>query len=374
MFRKREAASLRFPDRSTCHGPRARHDLGRRAFTVGALAAFAAACTGRQSDVRSARGEVSRDPASAVGLWSFFDLPANDPRSRELSGIAWDATENVLWAVQDESPSVVALLPDREFRSWRFGETVRVDIGGPVDLEGLVVLPDGFIVCSEDGPRVVEVDRTGRLRRDIVMPSAFRDARRNKSLESLTASPSGRYLFTTSETALTRDGAKATTSSGTRVRIVRMGGDPTGKSYEHEVSEHIYETDSAPYEGGDWGVADLAALDDDELFVLERGFAIGRGNAARIYQTKLDARASCFGVDKLSRASPALPKTLRVDLGKLAARGLPEPKQVQASPLLDNYEGITLGPRLPDGRASVIVVSDDNGRTTQFARILVLAL
>ena len=40
-----------------------------------------------------------------------------------------------------------------------------------------------------------------------------------------------------------------------------------------------------------------------------------------------------------------------------------------ASEPIDNVEGITLGPRLPDGRRAVVLVSDDNfnpAQTTQF--------
>jgi hypothetical protein len=63
-----------------------------------------------------------------------------------------------------------------------------------------------------------------------------------------------------------------------------------------------------------------------------------------------------------------------VDLAKLPAKGLPAAKQTQESPLLDNYEGLAVGPVLPDGRQSLILVSDDNARTDQFARIVVLAV
>ncbi|HVH45523.1 MAG TPA: esterase-like activity of phytase family protein [Labilithrix sp.] len=346
-------------------GHRPEQTLARRAFLVGtATAAFATACTRTRQNTPAS---CARGPAQ-VELWSFFDLPADDPRSRELSGVAWDTERRVLWAVQDETPYIVALIPDRDFRSWRFGETITVDAGGPVDLEGLVVFRDGFFVCSEQGPRIFEVDRTGTFRSDLAVPPRFREARSNKSLESLTMSPSGRYLFTTTEAALERDGERATAQTGTRVRILRM--DRTSA----QLAEHTYETDSAPYEGGDWGIADLAAISDTELFVLERGWSKGRGNTARIYQTALDERASCLGLDQLSATGPVLAKTLRVDLSKLQATGLPEPKQPQPAPLLDNYEGIALGPRLPNGRQSLLVVSDDNGHANQFARVLVLAV
>ena len=41
---------------------------------------------------------------------------------------------------------------------------------------------------------------------------------------------------------------------------------------------------------------------------------------------------------------------------------------------MDNFEGLTLGPRLKSGRRALILVSDDNGRPEQTARILVLGL
>ena len=51
---------------------------------------------------------------------------------------------------------------------------------------------------------------------------------------------------------------------------------------------------------------------------------------------------------------------------------MPRAKQPQPSPLLDNYEGLARGPALPDGRRAIIVASDDNGRSDQTARVLVL--
>jgi len=54
-------------------------------------------------------------------------------------------------------------------------------------------------------------------------------------------------------------------------------------------------------------------------------------------------------------------KTLLLDLDTL---GLP----------LDNVEGMTLGPRLPDGRRSLLLVSDNNFAPGQFTQFLLFAL
>jgi len=304
-----------------------------------------------------------------IDLYSWFDLPVGDPRSREISGVAWDEGTRTLWGVQDETANVVTLVPDRDLRNWGFGPTTTLRMNFPLDLEGIVVLPDGFIVASETGPRILEVDRQGRLRKDIPLPEHFAKARDNKSLESLTMSPDGRYLFTTSEETLGCDGERTTSELGSRLRILRIAR-ATG-----EYEEHAYGTDKRPQTSGDYGVADLAALSSDELLVLERGWARGTGNTARIYRVTLaDPAASCLGNPALGNDVAVLDKKLVVDLAHLPAKGLPAAKQQQQSALLDNYEGMTLGPRLPDGRASIILISDDNGRSDQYARILVLAV
>ena len=304
----------------------------------------------------------------SVEVWSWFDLP-EDPRSRELSGIAWDEATRTLWGVQDETANIVPLIPDAELRKWGFGPVIVLKMSFPLDLEGIVITPDGFIVSSEKGPRVLEVDRSGKLRRDIPLPPHFSKARDNKSLESLSMSPDGRYLFTTSEEALSCDGAKATTTAGTRIRILRTNRDGS------EPEEHAYVTDPLPHDGGDYGVADLAALSADDVLVLERGWARGAGNTARIYRVSLaDPVTSCLSVPELTAQAPLLPKRLVVDLAKLPVTGLPAAKQKQDSALLDNYEGLAIGPVLPDGRRSLIVVSDDNAHADQFARIVVLAV
>ena len=338
--------------------------VGRRQLLEGLAGLGLVACT-RQTETATPR-RLNHAP---VELYSVYDLPSDDARSKELSGIAWDPAANLLWAVQDESPSVVALVPDPQLRSWKLAQTIQVTCDGTLDLEGIVLTKDGFILASEDGPRVVEVRRDGRFVREIGLPERFRDARHNKSLESLTLTPSGRFLFTTTEVALPRDGDVATPEAGTRVRIVRLDRE-TGR-----IDEYAYATDPAPFANGDYGVADLAAVSDNELLILERGWAAMRGNTARIHHVTIDDHTStCGSVDSLSAATPALTKRLYLDLGHLVAKGLPTPKQPQANAIMDNYEGLSIGPKLEDGRSSLIVISDDNGHSNQVARILVLAL
>lgn len=347
--------------------------LGRRELlrAMGGLGVSSIAGCARRPESPLAAGG-----AGDVAVWSCFDLP-QEPRTRELSGVAWDAETQTLWAVQDERAALVPLRPDPELRRWSLGEPLHLGIDGPLDLEGVVITERGFLVASEIGPRIIEVDRAGRFVRDVVPPGKFVEAVANKSFESLALDPDRRVLYTTSETALPRDagatprdgdGDGDAAGGGPRVRIVRTDL-ATGA-----VTEHAYATDVG-LAGGDHGVSEIAALATDDLFVLERGYRDGTGNTVRIYRVDLsDGASACTATERLAAGAAVLPKRLVVDLAKLPATCAPPPKQPQPTPLMENFEGLAFGPRLPDGRRSLVLVSDDNGRDDQTARVVVLAM
>lgn len=348
-----------------------RRDLFRQ-LAAGCLGGLSVTCSRHLPSALPVTPEGPTRPGAPfsgpVQIWSVFDLP-DDPRSRELSGIAWDAARKILYGIQDENANIVPLEPHEDFHRWTLGTPIPLAVSGKLDTEGIIATEDGFIVASEVGPRIIEVDRVGRFRRDVPLPAKFSEALHNKSFESLSASPDGRYLYTTSETALPRDGERATPTAGARVRILRLDRTTGG------TVEHAYTTDAAREVSDDYGVADLAAIGPDELLVLERGWTRNLGNVARIYRTSLgDPTSVCQMVESLADGSPVLAKTLFVDLERMPAHGLPPSKQPQPTPLMDNYEGIAVGPGLPDGRRALFLVSDDNGHSDQFARIVVLAV
>ena len=98
---------------------------------------------------------------------------------------------------------------------------------------------------------------------------------------------------------------------------------------------------------------------------MERSFSVGvpgTGNEIKLYSVALPGATNVLGVPSLAGLDvQPVQKTLLLDLGSL---GIP----------LDNVEGMTLGPKLPDGRQSLVMVSDNNFAASQFTQFLLFAL
>ena len=295
-----------------------------------------------------ARAECS----GGVTLHAFYDLPRDDDRRHGLSGIAWDAESGVLWAVSDSRPSIVALRPDAGWKTFAFGETVTLPLRIKWDAEAVASGGDRFFIGAEAGPAVIEIDRNGRFLREVELPASFRKSRDNHGLESLALLPDRKTLVVANEHAFEGDGGMGDAREGTLVRMTLL---PAG-------TQHAYRSDPVFDAGPDGrvGVVDVTPLSATRFLVTERHYVPHVGNAVRIYCADL--------------AGDAVKKSLLVDVGNLPADGVPPPPGAQRHPLLDNFEGLAVGPNLPDGRRLLFLVSDDNSNPRQVARVLVLAV
>lgn len=195
--------------------------------------------------------------------------------------------------------------------------------------------------------------------------------RNNLAFESLTITPDQRTLYTATESALVQDGAIATPTTGSRARIIQynLATGQAEKEYLYSV-EAIANAPNPTTGAADNGLVDLLALDNrGNLLAVERSFAVGRGNTIRIYQISLQGATDITTIDSLSSLSAdqlaalqPVSKTLVLNLDDLE---LPTGT--------DNIEGIEFGPKLADGRQSIVLVSDNNFSTNQFTQILALS-
>jgi hypothetical protein len=306
-----------------------------------------------------------------VELLAVADLPRVDA-TQGLSGTFFDAATSTLFAIQDVAPSLVPLTPSADYKTWTPAAPITLS-GRPNaawDGEGLTRVGDTFYaVTVETVPLVERFDASGAYVGPVDVPAHYaKQPLGNKGLESLSLSPSGKYLFTANEGALTIDGTLSTKASGTLVRILRREL-ATGQDEEHAYRTEPLGAGSV----GDMGVSDVTAIDDGTVLVLERGFQADFGNTVRIFRVALSSGPDVLGVAALDANTPVVEKTLVVDLGTLPSDGVTHPG-IEPNPILDNYEGLALGPTLPDGRRIVFVTSDDNASAEQVPRILTLAV
>jgi Esterase-like activity of phytase len=194
--------------------------------------------------------------------------------------------------------------------------------------------------------------------------------RNNLAFESLTISPNQKSLYTATEEALFQDGATASDTTGTRSRIIKYNlatGQPT--------QEFIYVTDpiakpANPVDGAkNNGLVDLLAIDNQgTLLALERSFSVGSGLTIKIYQVTLAGASDVQFIEALSSLSPRKLARLQPAQKKL----LLNLDDLKLEKGLDNIEGLTFGPPLPDGRRLIVLVSDNNFSDRQFTQILAI--
>ncbi len=237
------------------------------------------------------------------------------------------------------------------------------------DGEGLALTRKGdLLVSSETEPSIRRFSLDGTLLEELPVPQKFRvapegQATRNQTFESLSLSPNNRSLFTAVEGPLAADGQTA--DGENRIRILRY--EDRGKGGFKPAEEFYYLTEPGQ------SVSEVVALSEKELLVLERGFVSGEGNTVRVFRVSLKGAEDVSGEPTL--AEPGLQpvqKELLVDLADCPTSGATTPG-MQENPLLDNYESLALGPRLPGGRRSLLLQSDDNFNDVQVTRVISLA-
>ena len=96
---------------------------------------------------------------------------------------------------------------------------------------------------------------------------------------------------------------------------------------------------------------------------VERSFARGVGVGVRLYLAGLDGADNVLGKPSLREHPDIRPmsKLLLFDLGRLGV-------------MLDNIEAVTFGPRLADGRRTLILLADNNFREFQVTQVLAFAV
>jgi hypothetical protein len=311
-----------------------------------------------------------------------------------LSSITYDGEADVFYVLSDDqaAPRFYELRIDLD--DGTLGDVTFVDVttllapdGLPypaagVDPEGLTLTGDGELLVTSEGianagiaPWVRRYTTDGTYLADLPVPEAFtpgagRGVRQNLAFEAAAVTPNGRRAFVGMEAALVQDGPAATTTAGTFARILRydLRRDRLDRQYVY-VTDPIAEPSVPPTAFAVNGLVELLPLSgsgNGSMLAMERSFSVGApgtGNTIKLFDVSVAGATDVNGVDGIADVSRLRPvrKSLLLDLDTL---GIP----------LDNVEGMVLGPDLPDGRQSLMLVSDNNFSPTQFTQFLLFAI
>ncbi len=222
-------------------------------------------------------------------------------------------------------------------------------------------------------PFVRETAPDGKFMAKLTLPSMFdmQDAkttgpRDNLTFEGLSFTPDHDALWLGMESALAQDGPIATVDAGSIARFTKF--DLSGKV----LGQYAYPVDPIQSKTGgphsDNGVSEVLALDANRLLVVERSGVEGPDKWTmyiRIYEADAAGATDVSGVASLAGASyQPMKKRLILDLSKLPELGSP------TLPFVDNIEGVSFGPDLPDGHRSLMLVSDNNFNPVQVTQFL----
>ena len=216
-------------------------------------------------------------------------------------------------------------------------------------------------------PFVREMRLDGSYVSQLALPAIFgfdagkkTGVRKNLGPEGLAFTPGGDTLWAAMEGPLIQDGPPPSVgSTGGPIRFTQFAvssGQPIRQiAY---VADAIPKSSLIPGGPADNGVSEIWMASEQSMLVLERSYALGVGNSIRLYQIDTQDGDDVIAMPKLEpgKFKPAA-KRLLFDF---ASAGLPQ---------LDNIEGMTRGPNLPNGNPTLIFVSDDNfniSQVTQF--------
>ena len=206
---------------------------------------------------------------------------------------------------------------------------------------------DGSLIATLPLPAMFSMPLPGAVAQG--KASGVRD---NLGFEGLSFAADGQSLWAAIEAPLLQDGPVADFVAGAHNRITRFGRDG------QVLAQYVYPLEkvaaiAGPTRFAENGISEILAIDEHRLLVIERA-GVQDAQAAFhefvcVFEMDVRGATDVKDVAALAGASytPAS-KRLVLDMNTL---GLPR---------LDNIEGISWGPTLANGHASLVMVSDDN--------------
>lgn len=187
---------------------------------------------------------------------------------------------------------------------------------------------------------------------NLLMHSTEKGPRQNGTLEGLTFADHFKTLFVSLEEPLYEDGPRADIiENKPYIRIFKY--DLASKT---NTAQYAYKLEPIAHPGFFTkafkinGIPDILSLGNNKLLVMERSFSTGRlACTIRLFITDLSKATNIKNNPSLKTNTAFIPasKKLLLNMDDLGI-------------YIDNIEGVTFGPNLPNGHRSLVFVADNN--------------
>jgi hypothetical protein len=319
-----------------------------------------------------------------------YNMPFNGTTVGGLSGIDYDSSRKVYYLICDDRSErqsarfYTVQIPENNYDgdSIRFTHVTYLRMpDGNVYPSAKALAPDPeamrynthtrHLVWSSEGERIIsgqgniindpgiyDTDSSGQFLGSYPLPEQFHmratenGPRRNGVFEGLGFTPDGRYMFVSLEEPRYEDGPRADLKDTTAyIRIIKYDlrtRQPIAQyAYKLAPVAHPSVPDSAFRVNG---ISDILVLSETQLLVMERSFSTGvKNNTVRVFKVDLQHATDINNVTSLRETTHFIPaqKTLLLNFDELDT-------------FVDNVEGMTFGPVLPNRHRSLIFVVDNN--------------
>jgi len=232
--------------------------------------------------------------------------------------------------------------------------------------EGERIVKQGETVLID--PAVNTVFTTGKYISTILLPDNLKmhtsesGPRRNGVLEGLAFADNYKTLYVNLEEPLYQDGSRADVKpNDALIRIYKFDW-----KTKQNTAQYAYKLEPVAYpakpENGFKvnGIPDILSINKNQLLVTERSFSEGHeGCVIRVFLADLTRADNVISNPSLTKNPPMhlVGKKLLLNMDDLKI-------------YIDNIEGATFGPTLPNGHKSIIFVADNNFSKTEKTQFL----
>jgi len=262
-----------------------------------------------------------------------------------------------------------------------------------LDPEAITRLPDGDLLIASEAntdakprsmPRIFRTNFEGAWKSDFVFPDKYlpelfgkqtKGVQNNHSLEGLTTVADGKIVFTITESSLTQDIVPGEEANGDVVRVLKFEDKGAQHGYYAPVAEFAYKVDALHSTPSGLeifrGVSEILGLSETKILVMERGVRInGKGwsSTVGIYLVDLSKATNTLAMDKVAGQKIVVAeKTKLIDFETDLVKE-------RGQKMVDNFEGLSWGPTLPDGRRSLLVMVDNNFKKNETTELVVFSV